>query len=188
MIKIIIADKNRHSPQIRELLQEYLLWLSPKVSEAFGAKLDTDEMLDSTMEHLDWFMPPKGRILLGYADENLVGIAYLKELITTIGEVKRMYVRPANRKQGVGRALLNRLLDEARRIGYERVRLDSAPFMPGAHRLYRSVGFREIEAYEGSEIPPEFQQHCIFMEIELALNTGSSEIGKEATFSRSRSV
>lgn len=134
------------------------------------------------MQHLNWFMLPKGRVLLAYSDEDLAGIACLKELTTQIGEVKRMYIRPANRKQGVGRALLNRLLDEARRIGYERVRLDSAPFMSGAHRLYRSVGFREIEAYEGSEIPPEFQQHCIFMEIELALNTGSGEIGKEATF------
>ena len=57
-------------------------------------------------------------------------------------------------------------LDESGQIGYERVRLDSACFMKEGHLLYRSAGFREIEAYEGSEIPPEFQNHWIFIEME----------------------
>jgi GNAT superfamily N-acetyltransferase len=75
-----------------------------------------------------------------------------------------MYVRPHARNSGLGRALLNRLLEEARQVGYKRVRLDSARFMTSAHELYRSAGFHEIEAYEGSEIPQEFQNHWIFME------------------------
>lgn len=78
-----------------------------------------------------------------------------------------MYVRPQTRNRGVGRVLLNGLLEEARQIGYERVRLDSARFMTEAHQLYRSIGFREIEAYEGSEIPAEFQKNWIFMELRL---------------------
>ena len=75
-----------------------------------------------------------------------------------------MYVRPGNRQQGLGRALLNRLLEEACQIGYERVRLDSARFMTEAHHLYRTTGFTEIGAYEGSEIPKELREHWIFME------------------------
>jgi len=78
-----------------------------------------------------------------------------------------MYVRPHARNRGLGRALLNQLLEEARRIKYEQLRLDSAGFMTEAHQLYRSTGFREIEAYEGSEIPKEFQNHWIFMERDL---------------------
>lgn len=78
-----------------------------------------------------------------------------------------MYVRPEARKRGPGRALLKQLLEEAHQIGYERIRLDSARFMKGAHQLYQSAGFYEIEAYEGSEIPKEFQDHWIFMEREL---------------------
>ena len=96
-----------------------------------------------------------------------MGIACLKALTDSIGEVKRMYVRPEARGQELGRELLTRLLEEARQIGYERVRLDSARFMTDAHKLYRSAGFHEIEAYEGSEIPKEFQNHWIFMEMEL---------------------
>jgi GNAT superfamily N-acetyltransferase len=95
------------------------------------------------------------------------GIACLKALTNSIGEVKRMYVRPEARNRGLGRALLNQLLEEAHQIGYELVRLDSALFMREAHKLYRSAGFHEIEAYEGSEIPKEFQSHWIFMEWRL---------------------
>ena len=119
------------------------------------------------MNTLDKFMPPKGRLLLGYVDDQPMGIACLKALTDSIGEVKRMYVRPEARNRGLGRALLNQLIEEARQIGYDRIRLDSARFMTEAHKLYRSAGFREIEAYEGSEIPKEFQKNWIFMEREL---------------------
>jgi ribosomal protein S18 acetylase RimI-like enzyme len=71
------------------------------------------------------------------------------------------------RKRGLGPALLNRLLEEAHQVGYEPVRLDSAHFMTDAHQLYRTSGFHEIESYECSEIPQEFQHHWIFMELEL---------------------
>jgi GNAT superfamily N-acetyltransferase len=84
-------------------------------------------------------------------------------LLITEKKGRRMYVRRGNRRQGVGRALLNRLLEEAGRIGYERICLDSAPFMTEAHNLYRTAGFAEIDAYDGSDVPREFQGHWIFM-------------------------
>src|SRR6266498_1632935 len=167
MIPIIIANKEQHARPIRELFWEYLQWGNVKLDEEFGFQFDIATMLEEDMNTLDKFMPPKGRLLLGYVEDQPMGIACLKVLTKTIGEVKRMYVRPQARNRGLGRALLNRLLEEAHRIGYERVRLDSARFMTEAHKLYRSAGFHEIEAYEGSEIPKEFQNHWIFMEMEL---------------------
>ena len=71
---------------------------------------------------------------------------------------------PSRGRRGIGRALVDRLLDEARAIGYTNVRLDSAGYMTGAHALYLSLGFREIAPYQGSEIPKEFQAHWVFME------------------------
>lgn len=165
MIRIIIADKDQHAQPIRELFWEYLQWANAKVEENFGVSFDISAMLEEDMNTLDKFMPPKGRLLLGYVENQPVGIACLKALTDNIGEVKRMYVRPESRNRGLGRALLNHLLKEARRIGYEGVRLDSARFMSEAHQLYRSGGFREIEPYKGSEIPSEFQKHWIFMEL-----------------------
>jgi|SRR5215216_1784909 len=164
MIQIIIANKEEHAQQIRELFWEYLQWGNVKLNEEFGFQFAIAAMLEVDMNTLDKFMPPKGRVLLGSVAEQLMGIACLKALTDSIGEVKRMYVRPEARNRGLGRALLNQLLEEAGQIGYERVRLDSGRFMTEAHKLYRSAGFREIEAYEGSEIPKEFHNHWIFME------------------------
>lgn len=79
-----------------------------------------------------------------------------------------MHVRPAFRGDGIGRALVDGLLAEACQMGYPRVRLDGARFMHAAYTLYRSIGFEEIAAYAGSEIPQEFRAHWIFMEKALA--------------------
>jgi GNAT superfamily N-acetyltransferase len=91
----------------------------------------------------------------------------MKRIREDIGEIERMYVRPEFRRRGIGRALLEVLIAEAREIGYPRMRLDSARFMAEAHSLYRSVGFQEIEPYPESEIPEEFRQYWIFMELRL---------------------
>jgi hypothetical protein len=53
-------------------------------------------------------------------------------------------------------------------LGYSTLRLDSAGFMTDAHALYRSCGFRDRLPYDESEIPPEYQQHWVFMELDLA--------------------
>jgi GNAT superfamily N-acetyltransferase len=97
----------------------------------------------------------------------VAGLACMRRIREDIGEIKRMYVRPAFRRKGIGRALVNELLSEARAIGYPRIRLDSTRFMHEAHSLYRSVGFQEIEPYPESEIPEEYWQYWIFMELQL---------------------
>ncbi len=170
--QVILADKDQYASQIRELFWEYLQWANARVNEEFNVSFDIAVMLEEDMHDLDKFMPPQGRLLLGYTGEDLAGIACLKALTPSIGEVKRMYVRPSHRKAGLGRTLLNRLLQEAQQIGYQLVRLDSARFMKEAHQLYRSIGFREIAAYEGSEIPKEFQENWVFMEMALKPDRG----------------
>jgi GNAT superfamily N-acetyltransferase len=167
-IEIITADSDQHAPQIRELFWEYLQWANVKVNEEFQIRFDIATMLEEDMKKLSIFMPPYGRLLLGFSQGHPVGIACLKKLTQGIGEIKRMYVRAESRKQGLGRALINRLIQDAEQIGYQRVRLDSARFMKEAHQLYQSIGFKEIEAYEGSEIPIEFQHNWIFMEKQLS--------------------
>jgi GNAT superfamily N-acetyltransferase len=145
MIQIIVADKEQHAQHIRALFWEYLQWANAKVEENFGVSFDIASMLENDMNTLDKFMPPKGCLLLGYVDDQPMGISCLKELTDSIGEVKRMYVRSEARNRGLGRAVLNRLLEEARQIGYEQIRLDSARFMAEAHQLYHTNDFREIK-------------------------------------------
>ncbi len=171
-VEVIIAKKELYTKQIRELFWEYLQWANVKVNEEFRVDFNIEDILDTDMRHLEIFMPPTGRVFVGYAEGNLAGIACLKYLAPKVGEVKRMYVRSEYRQRGLGRMLIDRLVSEAVLIGYDHLRLDSAGFMTDAHRLYRSIGFREIGAYEGSEIPKDYQKHWIFMEIDLGRKKG----------------
>ncbi len=162
------ADAASSAELVSELFWEYLEWGNAKLLQEFGIQLDIISMIEADMQTLDKFMPPGGCLLLGYVEERLSGIACLKPLTADIGEIKRMYVRPEARRCGLGRDLLNHLLEKGRRIGYKTIRLDSARFMVEAHGLYRACGFRQIGAYAGSEIPTDFQEHWIFMERDLS--------------------
>ena len=88
------------------------------------------------------YAPPRGRLLL--ADGGCVA---LRPLGGDICEMKRLYVRPSARGTGLGRALVQRVIDEARALGYRAMRLDTLPSMTAAAAMYRAFGFREIEPY-----------------------------------------
>ena len=111
------------------------------------------------------YAPPRGRLLLaegeGGAPFGCVALRPLPEAGAC--EMKRLYLAPAGRGTGAGRALASRLLEEARAAGYAVLRLDTLPaLMPAAVALYRSLGFREIAPY--NEHPAE---GTLFMELVL---------------------
>ena len=68
-------------------------------------------------------------------------------------ELKRLYVRPAERGTGLGRTLVEAALARARELGYHRVLLDTTPGMEAAHELYRRLGFRETDPYTENPVP-----------------------------------
>ncbi|HKY56018.1 MAG TPA: hypothetical protein VJM08_17010 [Anaerolineales bacterium] len=92
MIQITLAKKDQHTQPIRELFWGYLQWANAKLAENFGVSFDIAAILQEDMNTLDKFMPPKGRLLLGYVDDQPMGIACLKTLTNSISEAKRMYV------------------------------------------------------------------------------------------------
>lgn len=132
---------------MRELFWEYLEWANARVNEEFGVDFNIKAMLEDDMKNLHIFFPPDGHLLLAKEGPNVAGIVCLKKLRNDMGEIKRMYVRPEFRGKGLGRALIEALISEAKKYGYEKVGLDSARFMKKAHALYRSSGFEEIEPY-----------------------------------------
>jgi predicted GNAT family acetyltransferase len=86
-----------------------------------------------------------------------VGTACMRRIGPDTAEIKRTYVQPSQRRAGVGRAMLDRLIAAARTAGYQRIRPDSPDFMTAAHGLYRSSGFVETEPNPESEIPRPLQ-------------------------------
>jgi drug/metabolite transporter (DMT)-like permease/GNAT superfamily N-acetyltransferase len=93
---------------------------------------------------------PAGTFLVVYEDGRAVACGGIRALGDGAGELKRMYVVPDARGRGIGASLLRRLEDEARRLGYRRLRLDTAAPLKEAQELYRSAGYQEIADYNGN--------------------------------------
>jgi len=108
------------------------------------------------------YSEPGGCILLASQDSALVGCVALRPLSAGVCEMKRMYVRPTSRGQGVGRTLAQEVIAEATKRRYKKIRLDSLPIMKEAQTLYRSLGFREIGPYRLNPI-----EGALFMELDL---------------------
>lgn len=91
--------------------------------------------------------PPGGAYLVGWEDDVAVAGGGVRHLGDGLGEIKRMFVRPAARSCGTGGALLAALESAARALGYTRVRLDTGPKQTHARTLYVSAGYVAIDPY-----------------------------------------
>jgi len=108
------------------------------------------------------YAPPVGALMLAVEEEQLIGCVALRKITDDTCEMKRLYVRPAFRGKGIGRRLAIAVTEEARRIEYARIRLDTVASMREAISLYRSLGFKEIEPYRYNPI-----EGASFMELVL---------------------
>jgi GNAT superfamily N-acetyltransferase len=109
------------------------------------------------------YVLPEGRLLLAEYKGQLAGCVALHKLEPGICEMKRLYLRPPFRGKGLGRALAEHLITEARQAGYRHMRLDTVgPVMKDAVAMYRTMGFREIAPYR-----PNPMAGTLYMELDL---------------------
>jgi GNAT superfamily N-acetyltransferase len=167
MLTILQAATEEHKAIVRDLFSEYLHWAAPEAFREYAVVFDPEEVLKHDLENLQIFSPPNGRLLLAYDDSIAAGVACVRTIGPNIAEIKRMYVRPAFRRRGIGRALIDIAIKEVRAAGYSTLRLDSARFMTDAHAAYRSAGFRDVSPYLESEIPAAYHPYWVFMELSL---------------------
>jgi ribosomal protein S18 acetylase RimI-like enzyme len=141
--------------QTRELFVEY--------AQSLGFSLCFQNFDQELAELPGSYTPPEGRLLLAGYDGQVAGCIALHKLEADICEMKRLYVRPQFRGKGLGRILIDRVIAEARQMGYQRMRLDTVePVMRDAVAMYRKIGFREIPPYCNNPMPG-----ALYMELDL---------------------
>ena len=99
------------------------------------------------------YAPPKGALLLARGEDGAaIGCVGLRPLEDGACEMKRLYVTSEARGLGLGQALADAVVSEARRIGYGEMKLDTLPRLKAAIALYERMGFRQIPAYYDTPI------------------------------------
>ena len=149
------AESPGQIAQARELFLEY--------AQSLGFSL-CFQNFDKELANLPGdYAPPDGRLLLAEFEGQVAGCVALHKLEDGICEMKRLYLRSPFRGKGLGRAIADRIIAEARTIGYQRMRLDTVePVMKDAVEIYRRIGFREIAPYCKNPIAG-----ALYMELEL---------------------
>lgn len=162
MVEIVQAARPAQIETVRQLLMEYQEWLGFDLSyQGFDSELAT---LPGR------YAPPRGALLLAVVDSVPVGMIAMRPLDPNVCEMKRLYVRTSARGTGLGRLLIERLLEVARAAGYSKMRLDTiVGKMDSAISLYRKFGFRERPAYYDSPVV-----HTLFLEKDLAEDAGAT--------------
>src|SRR5207302_5530282 len=153
--RISAAPSAEEIDQARELFKQY--------EAGLGIRLCFQNFEKELIQLPGDYAPPDGRLMLAFYHSELAGCVALRKIHEGICEMKRLFVREKFRGAGLGRKLANNIINNARNISYERMRLDTLPVrMTSAITLYRSLGFKEIEPYYDNPVPG-----ALFMELRL---------------------
>ena len=155
MLEIIQAETAEQIEQAQKIFREYEAWI--------GLSLCFQNFDDEVKNLPGKYAAPEGRLFLAFAGGKLAGCVALRKLEDGVCEMKRLFVKENARGRRIGVTLLEKLIEEARTIGYEKMRLDTFPPKMGkAVRLYESYGFRAIPPYY-----PNPYGDTLFMELAL---------------------
>ena len=155
MLRLTQATTKNDLDQARELFKEY--------EASLGISLCFQNFDDELANLPGDYAPPRGRLLVAREFDELVGCVAMRPVGPTTCEMKRLFLRPAYRSRGLGRVLVEAIIEEARKIGYTHMRLDTITDRMGrAVELYKSMGFVEIEPYYHSPVDT-----TKFMELDL---------------------
>jgi len=161
MLKIYPAETEKDLKITKGLLEEYL---------AFMVELDGPVHIKEVEAHKhqmnnlgEYFRPPEGCLLFAKYKKRSAGCVALRKLCDDTCEMKRLYVRPEFRGLKIGRNLTNAVIEQARKIGYKYMRIHTVSALEQANRLYKSLGFYEIDPYEYTP-----REDAVFMELKLA--------------------
>lgn len=121
------------------MLREYVAWI--------GLDLAFQEIEEEIADLPGQYEEPAGALLVAEENHHLIGMIALRPLSGSICEMKRLFVRPEARGRGIAKELVTQILEQARHLNYDEVRLDTLPMMGTAQSMYESFGFIDIAPY-----------------------------------------
>lgn len=160
-MSIEIVQGYEHPQEIGMLFSEYTNMLIEN-DNSFRKYLDIQHY-DEEMKHLETkYGLPYGRLYLAYCDGETAGCIGLRKIDERNCEMKRLYVRPEFRGKKIGKQLIQKIITDAKEIGYSYMLLDTLPFLEEAIHIYKKFGFYEVECYNDSPISTS-----IYMKLDL---------------------
>jgi putative acetyltransferase len=158
---LIEADEPHHFEMAGVLFEEYASQLGIDLCfQGFAAELKQLPQM---------YGPPQGRVLLVMKGTTAVGCGAIRKLSDGICEMKRLYIREAERGADLGRRVAQCLVQRARTLGYRTMRLDTLSEMTAAQSLYRSLGFCETVPYYDNPL-----LNVVYMELDLCISDAIS--------------
>ena len=164
----IFQYKNSHLGEIRIILNEYLLFIAEElIRTPWNFNLDVEFAVNFTMNNLNKFTEPDGRLLLVEVDGEIAGTISLRKIREDAGEIKRLYVKPKFRGKKLGNLMVEKVISISEENGFSKLFLDTSLFMSSAVSLYKKYGFKEIDSYPECIVSKELWDNWIFMMKEL---------------------
>ncbi len=148
-MSIELVEAYTHKDEVKALFNEYTQMLIDG-DNSFKDYLELQNY-DHELEDLeDKYGLPYGRLYLVFYDGVLAGCIGLRKIDSENCEMKRLYVKPQFRGKKIASFLVKHIIEEARKIGYKHILLDTLPFLETAINMYKNYGFYEIESYNNS--------------------------------------
>ncbi len=167
-----IADPQADRPALVDLNLEYVTWTFGEIQKTSGMTardilgMEVRDYVPTIIDKVCGDAPPRGVFYLVESAGEPLAMGGLRRSEDGIAELKRVYVRPAERGRRLGEAITQRLVADARAFGYRAVRLDTLPFMHAAQTLYEAMGFVDCAPYP-VEMPEAFRSHIRYMALAL---------------------
>jgi len=154
-MKITYAKTLSEIEEVRRLFREY--------AEFMGSALSFEGRFEEELAGLPGkYTPPEGALLIAGNGQTITGCVALRKFKDGVCEMKRLFVRPQFRGQGIGRALAENIIKEGQKFGYKTMRLGTLDRLQEAMKLYESLGFKRVKPYYNKVLPG-----AVFWELDL---------------------
>lgn len=162
--KLVLIPAYDHKEEIKELFSMYTDMLVEGDPE-FKKFLEIQRYDDELENPEEKYGMPEGRLYLAYMEDKIAGCIGLRKLDDKRCELKRLYVKEEFRGRHIAKQLVGVIIDDARQIGYEKLLLDTLPFLTTALKMYEELGFYETERYNDSPLDTS-----IYLALDLKYN------------------